>query len=316
MRWRRHTLCLGLVLGASGVAVACSSETSGPELQAVTSVPGELYVAEIGGHDVLVDHTGGQISLPFDRYLLILGPSYLNIVDSAQDLLAEECMSRRGIALEFPSRPARSDWSTHTRRYGIFDSEAAHSHGYQWPQSRAVAELVEFQQQIEPEIAEGLLGSSQMGQSGCLGEASSELRMSSAFGLQAFVNGQNSAAATLQASIGDERVQSALADWRSCMGSHLVGPPPDTPMDLSARFASEDSLPVEGEVALAIADVDCKREVELIEVWVGVEAELQLDIIRANQPALDELRAESILLIRRAAELVSTDVPTSPMWPD
>ncbi|MEV3927400.1 hypothetical protein [Actinomadura coerulea] len=54
-----------------------------------------------------------------------------------------------------------------------------------------------------------------------------------------------------------------------------------------------------------MADVRCKREVRLVDVWAGVEAAYQERAIARNRPALDGERKARDARLKKAAEVLA-----------
>lgn len=60
------------------------------------------------------------------------------------------------------------------------------------------------------------------------------------------------------------------------------------------------------EIAVAIADVECKQETNVLGVWMAVEAAYQVSAIRQHENELDALRIELSAEVANATQVLGT----------
>lgn len=240
-----------------------------------------------------------DLALPVAAYLL--SEDDLRLLDEAHTVALGQCFERSGVAApELPSL-VPSVPVTHTeRRYGLADAELAATSGYHLgddgdgakPELELSAdqELVLFgPQDGEMPAADG----------GCSGEA------------VAAVGGDlgNPEAAqrvdvrSVELAMKDPRVRTAFAAWSACMADrgHEYATPWDPPND--PRFTGPSPGP--GEVDVAVADVACKEETNVVGVWHAVDAALQTVMIDADPEVFASITAERADRLDRARAVLA-----------
>jgi hypothetical protein len=274
-----------LVLTAGMVAAAGCSGAA----ESATEVAGEPTIGDI---PVLLSTEG--LSLPIDDYSLT--SDQMLLLDRARLVLIDRCMNRFGIRYVVEGLPQHDDFSAGTvdRRYGVTDRAAAAGHGYGLD---AVAPPRPVSPALTPEGETALWGegsSKVLGvdvpAGGCVGEANRELEASAP--ATADVNlGQRLSMASFEASQDDSRVVAATRAWSDCMSAH--GYDYDEPLAPLAdpRFGATGTEGTAREVA--VQDVDCKEEVNLVGIWFSVESAYQRRMMEEQASAL-ALTAEAI----------------------
>ncbi|GEM_PF-1497751 len=99
----------------------------------------------------------------------------------------------------------------------------------------------------------------------------------------------------------DPRVLAVDAAWSRCMarkGYRYRNPQ-------QAAGAHWPSTPSALEIATAVADVSCKRQVNLVNTWLTVEAAYQAALIGTDLATLADLQASFGTLLRRAESLLA-----------
>src|SRR5262249_55072394 len=91
-----------------------------------------------------------------------------------------------------------------------------------------------------------------------------------------------------QSAAADSRVQAVTEKWRTCMGG--TGDRYRTPMETTAQDWPSPP-PTAAEIAVAIADVRCKRQGRLGETWIAVLSAYQQRLIDQNRKRMDRVRA-------------------------
>lgn len=228
----------------------------------------------------------------------------------AEGLIVQQCMRRLGFTNWQPGAipPPAASWTTGLP-LGIVDAEHAARYGYHAPdvfeQARDPGRESTAGERMERAV---LLGDSTIGdisgkgvpEGGCHGEAIRKLNeggpdadreLDGRLGLQAG-----------DATEADPRVTAAIAAWSSCMAA--AGHRYRTPMEASGQEWAP--TPTAAERAVATADVRCKRETRLAEIWFTVQSGYESQLIARNREALDAGRAQIDAEIRRAAEVLAS----------
>ncbi|MGW4381016.1 hypothetical protein [Kitasatospora sp. NPDC004531] len=99
-------------------------------------------------------------------------------------------------------------------------------------------------------------------------------------------------------SMEDARVKAVFAAWSACMRGR--GFTADAPM---GRQVNPFGWPHEQR----LADVGCKRQVDLVRIWSDVEAELQRKLIADHAQALDTERQRREATVRNAAAVLTAN---------
>ncbi|MBB3074390.1 hypothetical protein [Streptomyces violarus] len=86
-------------------------------------------------------------------------------------------------------------------------------------------------------------------------------------------------------SMKDDKVVEAIAAWSSCMDGkgHTGLADPYKAMD---QGVTNDGEPSQESIALAVDDIDCKKQTDLVKIWFGVESAIQDKQIADNRSRL------------------------------
>lgn len=285
--------------GAGVLALSLASCTSG------TSSDAEPEIDQIP-----VVQDAGELTLPLDAYNFTSDSQ--RVFEDAKATLVRDCLRRFGV--EVSMSDIREDdlpeygWQRE-RRYGLFDMAAAQSRGYHRqgmpsePQTFSSLDEIEEYRRAQgrwfPSEAEQFLldghGRSEfegrdlprdangepLPDEGCRGEAEQVLYD----GLSRPARPIDAAAQSKQRAFGDSRVEEAKAAWSDCMA--------DRGYDYSSIWEpSNRDWPdpvTDEEIATAVADVECKRETNLVGIWYAVDAAHQRAFIENNAERLAEL---------------------------
>jgi hypothetical protein len=227
-----------------------------------------------------VDAAARALHLPFDRYKL----STLDIhtIEHAEDLLVRECMRDHGLDWQMLPPPGRQDPDPRNRRrYGLIERELAERFGYHIPPlspKLAEREAVWTQRDRLP-LAERAAAYGSDGRGGCASRARDALREDLPKVDETRLYDYSGAA--LDASQRDPAVVRVLDEWGACMAAaDFRYPTPAAAFDDPDWAAS--SRPSAREIAVAEADVRCKRRTHLVEAWSAAETRIQLEVIRAH----------------------------------
>ncbi len=235
------------------------------------------------------------LALPLDKYLYSSQERYAWQI-AVQDQW-RTCM--RGYGFEAFNPPAPLVESTAAqvetgmgRRYGVSDLSSVQQNGYhletgapespRWEPAPGAEEAVFTGD--GPEISEGKYEGRLVPEGGCRGEAA---RM---FPLPQSTEAEEAEAQAFTLSQSDPRTLKAMTAWSSCMKSEgftVVSP-------LKAPDLVRDSLaaakPAPEEIRLATADVNCKKQSNLIPVWHAVDTALQGIEITKRQSELSQVK--------------------------
>lgn len=226
-------------------------------------------------------------SLPMDSYER--SDRQHSLTAKAMAVTSTKCMARFGFDVAPPPMPAGTAVG-HLHRYGLVLKEDAERYGYRPPPERNTAKAKEPQLSKEAfAVMHGQVersGSQTVPKGGCLGEARRRLAMrdDSDEALVYRLGGEVSEQAET-----DSRVQAAFAAWSRCMSAagFQYRDPWQANNDAQWKQGAAASA---GEIAAAVADVHCKRQERVIEVWATVEAAYQRRAIEQNAAALHEAR--------------------------
>ncbi|MEU6918661.1 hypothetical protein [Streptomyces olindensis] len=259
--------------------------------------------------------------LPLDSYGV--SAEQQAVLDRAVDKLAGTCMKAKGFT--WPARPERlgAARSANERRYGVTDPKAVRVHGYQLapPPGVTPEQLAEEARQekkrktlMTDEVTEAYTGrggtskaTSRTG--GCRGEALKQLGLPpQGDALDAVDLAQQQG---WQRTEADSRAKAANTRWSACMkkaghpyaNPHAAAGDPawwtEDAGDPAARKKTKAR-----EIATAVADVQCKRQVDYVAVWQSVETTYQNKIIEANEKELGEVRQMWRNALRKAAAVL------------
>ncbi|MBL8778957.1 MAG: hypothetical protein JNK12_23735 [Acidimicrobiales bacterium] len=269
--------------GSSGDRATADSPREEPQLGAVLEDPTEA--------DIVLPVSG---NVPFrEQAIQDLA------VQQAQDETTAECMVAAGFPLP-PSPPAAVvEENPDGERYGLIDPEHAQRYGYHpAPYPPDVQARIDFQASAVTSNRQELALYSE---GGCLDQARA------ATGVDAVERARSELEAALVESfdlaMADSRVEAVMGRWRDCMerSGYTYG----TLWDANDDPRWDPELPPsQEEIETALADVACKREVNLVGTLMAVEQAYQEELLR-SQPGLvhnlnEALRRQQIALEERA----------------
>jgi hypothetical protein len=286
-----------------------------------------------GGLFLAFNPEGSRPTRPAARVDGIIRQAYLPITDArawtvdqqramheAQFLLVSRCMRNAGFEhpyVKFAPFPPSLD-----RRYGLKDPDAARKWGYGLPSSMDVDDSASqaYTDSLTPEerrayevaavgspdgqVPIGTDGST--APAGCLGEARDTIYGSRVEAIKAeelrqmFQELEGEA---YFASEGDQRVESVKDQWIDCMegrGYDVSGL--DDPLDASVLATGPEGGLADIELAMSV--VHCNDATDLVEIWSGVEAEIQDGLLQAHAAEMQELLALREQAIANADRIV------------
>ncbi|MZF84115.1 hypothetical protein [Streptomyces sp. SID5643] len=262
-----------------------------------------------------------DLTLPLEAYMA----SYEDqvTVEQAANELQQSCMKDYGIDLTLPragANPPPSDNDANIeRRYGLTDRAQAEKYGYELPPalqehtkqtmrdlSGVEVEVLTGHTKPElPQAPEGVKTGSAFtgpGQTkparaeyngkklragGCIGWSKAQLGVKEAD--PTFV--AQLAGDSLVQSMKDDKVIKAIAAWSSCMDGkgHKGLADPYKAMD---QGVTHDGKPSQESIALAVDDIDCKKQTDLVKIWSEVESAIQNKQITDNKSRLTGIKEQ------------------------
>lgn len=304
MRWtvldRARTLLAGIValVGVLTVTAGAAPLTSTPA-PAMAQPPVASIPTVTDWH---------QIALPLDAYVQDFADR--QTVLRAEYALTKACVERFGLEFQAPAWDKSTadvpsgGQPTHYRLYGLLDEDHAeqmgyHSYGQESPDEATYA-------QRDP--AASLLAAGKLGggtykgitipDGGCIGEARREVEGTTDLSLV-----DRLAADAWTESQRDSRVVAAFAAWSTCMTD--AGYNYRTPMaaDDDPKWGGEQASAE--EIAVAVADVGCKKSTNLAGIRMAVEAAYQRVAMSEHAAELGAIQAAFVRQATTAAVILS-----------
>lgn len=313
-RFRLHRLAISL----AGIAL-CTSACSSPGKES----PSGAY-ADRGGEKLPTKRVAGVTVpvLPLESYT---PDAHQQIdIDQAIYVLASRCMASEGLSWPAPLQVLETPRSPNERRYGISDEDTAREYGYQLPPAKGVSRAQALQRnkaerlrksKMTRKVVAAYVGDSSGGgeadsDGGCRGQALDQLKLT-----QKADEVPPADQATLEAwesTRRDRRAIAANTSWSKCM--KVSGYDHADPFAAAAYSAwnpngapDYSKKPSSREVATALADIRCKREVGYAKTWQSVETEYQRGLIQARSKSLNEARSDWQQSLRLAREVIAKD---------
>jgi hypothetical protein len=226
----------------------------------------------------------------------------------ASNLLFSRCMRQFGFEPHPPRAIPPLPFGQNEMRYGLTDEHAARTIGYHVPQAasppaRTGTKLSPAAQAVADGTGPRVYKGRAVPAGGCTGEAGRELmhgapvppdpQLAKRLSLQSF-------ARTKQ----ESHVHAAFAGWSGCMRSSgfLYATPEDANNDpaFQTRRASAK------EIATATADVRCKRQVNLVNIWGTAETLYQQGEVATLRSQLDVVKRSLQVELRNATRALAT----------
>ncbi|WP_043625933.1 hypothetical protein [Nonomuraea candida] len=240
-----------------------------------------------------------SVTLPLDAYQLT-GRRQAEY-DRAKGLLIRACMAKAGFTWESPTGRVHDP---HRRRYGVIDLESASSHGYHPPPDPTSERIARMHLAVlrNEQASRVYFGTEDAPEAGCAARASKELTRGAGSHMEGLVYSLSLRSFT--ASKAHPVVVAAQREWKDCMRSR--GHAYSTPEEVLEDPAWNLSMPgaSAAERAVAVADVECKQRVRLVERWSRVEAEIQRELIAEHAVPLESVRSALDASLKNAREVL------------
>lgn len=261
------------------------------------------------------------LSLPLEAYMETYQDTVA--VDDAERHLESECLADYGLHVTFPpagqTPPPSADDSNMARRYGITDRAQAEKYGYGLPdavqhqEGTRMPELTKDQVEVltgrtsirdspadpAPERAPSTFRGKAIHKDGCAGWADDELGTRNMdFTLVSQLDGES-----LTRSRQTPAVRHAIAAWSTCMKGkgHTV----DSPYHAVDIVTHAEGAPSKAEIAVAVADIDCKQSTDLVRIWFAEDSRIQQQQIKDHRSALDALRTRRTRVVGSARQTLN-----------
>jgi hypothetical protein len=245
----------------------------------------------------------GDFVLPADTYAFTLPE--IGRIDLAKQLLIGRCMQRLGY--RFDAAAARRDiaagnrntvtdlgWYGNHRRYGVTDPAVAARYGYHLETpGLGGGQAAPGLGAVTAAMRRSLTGS-------CTPEATSALSPDGVVAESDVV--ADVSARSFRDSMQDPAVLAAFGQWSRCMGAKGYRYP--APAQAGAEFDVDNLRIPAAEIAAAEADVACKQQTHLIDVWHGFEVRYQQDRIADERTAFDRAKRDHDAQMRRVDQVI------------
>ncbi|MEU1308420.1 hypothetical protein ABZ419_05915 [Streptomyces cinnamoneus] len=320
-RSHRRALTATATLIMSALA-GCSSTHHGP---AVASSPPTSASASAGSRPTGDPSTW---TLPLMRYQAT--PAQARTISAARETLTRQCARRYGITLTpEPVLPPLGPKNQMDWRYGIHDRELTARRGYQVDDAqqarydaalRAQAGLPRPAQDtpvvvsgthLPPDVLaatsaqaqKGIVAGKPVPDGGCSGEAQRTVGTATQ-GASPLV--ARLMTASYPESMKEPEVKHVFAQWSACMRER--GFRYDAPMEANddPSFRPGREGVTRKEIAVALADLDCREAHHVAEVWHTAEARLQAKAIAGNTTDLTADRAALDRTLATAEQIVKS----------
>lgn len=271
--------------------------------------------------DIVVVDDINSLVLPLDEYIFVRAGQTDPIL-RAQWILVAKCVQRYGLQWTAPS-PQNSPENFSADYFLLYSKDDAQRLGYHREplpdaESNSGQQVSSAEGSAKPATAPDaesdvlkivLFGRGpksfaglEIPEGGCFGEARRQIAEglppvdNEQFGLELKSDAYSDAER-------DSRVQEAFRNWSSCMkkAGYDYSNPHDSNND--PRWSGPTPSPLEKSTALA--DVACKRETGLIDIWVAVTRAYEQRYVDKHAAALAELKTAMEAHIKRAIEIVN-----------
>jgi hypothetical protein len=281
-------ICRRVAVLASLIAVAASAGCTASAAPA--RIPAEPAVGPIPSVLKSVD-----LRMPVQAYLPTAAQD--DRLGVARVHLIQRCLADFHVA--YPVQPVRgSDYGPRSetdRRYGITDAGLARSQGY----GLGDRDPARIKKPKQPDLgADGVTALTGSGQSvvrgkavppgGCIAKADTELAKAVPAGVDVSKAGQLQRW-SFERSRQDSRVVAVFKAWSQCMTT--AGFRYADPMTVMGDPAFEADPASAHEIAVALADIRCKEQTNVVGVWFTVESAYQEREIAKDRAGYEAIRS-------------------------
>ncbi len=293
---------MALVAGVM-VIVGVTALTALTVLTAAAAAPDASTPAEPRVDSIATITDWRQISLPLDAYVQDFTEQ--QTVLRAEYALTKSCVEQFGFQFAAPAwdkSPAEvpnGGQPTHYRLYGLLDVDHAkqmgyHSYGQTVASEAAYADMKlpnDYYNVVTAKFGGGTFNGKTIPDGGCLGAAQREIEGTTDLSLPEQLTFDS-----WTASKSDSRVVAAFARWSKCMAQS--GYSYSTPMEANNDPKWSGDKASAEEIAVAVANVNCKKTTNLVGIRMAVDAAYQRKAISQHGAELSAIQAA---LVRQAA---------------
>ncbi|MER7948968.1 hypothetical protein ABTY59_16425 [Streptomyces sp. NPDC096079] len=247
--------------------------------------------------------------LPLQQYMQTYQDSV--VIERAARSLQTRCMADFGFTVVFPpvgtNPPPNADDANMSRRYGITDRAMAEKYGFGIPPdttehpappklTAAAVAVLTGRKGLDPraEPAPATYQGKKIPEDGCQGASFDRIGARIDFGLSSRLDHDS-----LVKSQESPGVRAAVKAWSGCMRKKgYAVADPYAAIDLVPRVEGAETSPK--EISAALADIDCKKETDLVRVWHRTETALQTQQVERNQLALQQLKEKNLQAVKAA----------------
>lgn len=265
---------------------------------------------EIAGKD--------YVETPLDTYRITM--NQYDVIRRAERRLEVECLREFGFDPPGPWQSASSLpgylGGSSAGNYGITRMEEARKYGYKNPPGK-IADPQEERAKLglkdptEEEVAisqgdiQGTYNGVKVPEGGCLGKAR---RLIGLDDFSPFADGPDSLVTRLTREAStraeeDSRVRKAFSNWSICMADKGYDYPNPWAANDNPKWQESNTASQE-EISTAVADVECRREGNLVGIWHATKVAYQEELIERNAEQLAEEKPKNEALVRKANEVV------------
>lgn len=248
--------------------------------------------------------------LPIARYSYTKAEN--TAIESAQQILTRRCMRTYGIAYQ-PPKQAADEVKPADRRYGLSSASEAARFGYhpngdippdeEPALSKDALPVFYGKRGVAAGAGEKLTyKGKEVPADGCFGQSVKQLSKQYDDPAGAAVAGRI-ATESYTDSLADPSVKAVFGKWSACMSK--AGYRYGSPMDPLNTPAFQGRSISAKEKKTATADVRCKENTGLLDVWFKAESRIQKADIEKNTEALDELQTAHAKKAKAARRIVA-----------
>ncbi|MCE7081847.1 hypothetical protein [Streptomyces sp. ST2-7A] len=320
-------LLLVLALGSSTACSASGAGSDGGESDTDAAVD-TADTADTADTDTTAPGGSPSAEAVFPLDTIGIDDADQALLEEARDAVVTSCMARHGLEYAAADRPPRPSVHRHTHLYGVDDPVHAAEHGYLHPidldphtYAPVHAEELTPEQELAlygdpavdpldlPDTLEEArerpgpeVGGVPVPATGCHGEATLLINRPDDRWIDPTFLMELADEAGHEAD-ADERVRDLLADWSACMADR--GRPADSPLTVTEELGLAGDVSGEEAIAVALLDVACKEETDLVARWVAVDAEHQEHVIAEHTDLLAEYAEQHVERMERARAILA-----------
>ena len=275
---RKKIVCASLAAFAIA-AVLCTSCSGGNTTESVAGTTAKL------------DRTTGSIQFPLDEFSA--SAEEFLVIDKANNLMIEHCVHEAGQPM-IPYHATASD--ADVRLFGIWVKSFAEEYAYEIPDG---LDKTGYQGDPAPSTIESIAA-----MDNCTVQLKDKIlptyRVNDATSIEPAAEGSVKAYAQAQ---GDPVWASTWSEWSECMKKQNINVVSVSAGGYQPQLPGADDK--EGQTLIAIDDVQCKDDTNLVQKLSDIMAKYQNIFISENESALIEQKKNLQLALKTADEMIT-----------